>query len=151
MKKFKELRKEQKGFTLIEVIVVLVIIAIMAALLIPSLAGYIDKAKSDTMKSDASACVKAAQTIGSEVYLQDKSVVGKVTITSLTKAEELSKIPGAVKELAEVKGTVSKVTFNAANGKVTALTYTNNGKSISYEVDKGYGEVKVEEETTTAE
>lgn len=147
MKKFKELRKEQKGFTLIEVIVVLVIIAIMAALLIPSLAGYIDKAKSDTMKSDASACVKAAQTIGSEVYLQDKSVVGKVTITSLTKAEELSKIPGAVQELAEVKGTVSGLTYDT-NGKVTGLTYTNNGKSISYTAANGYGEVG--EEATTA-
>ncbi len=147
MKKFKELRKEQKGFTLIEVIVVLVIIAIMAALLIPSLAGYIDKAKSDTMKSDASACVKAAQTIGSEVYLQDKSVVGKVTITSLTKEEELNKILGAVQELAEVKGKVSGLTYDTKNGKVTALTYTNNGKSISYKVDTGYGEV--EEETTT--
>lgn len=141
MKKFKELRKDQKGFTLIEVIVVLVIIAIMAALLIPSLAGYIDKAKSDTMKSDASACVKAAQTIGSEVYLQDKSVVGDVTITSFTSTD----IPAAVEELAEVKkGTVSEVKFNAANGKVTGLTYTNNGKSISYTEDAGY------EEATTA-
>ena len=142
MKKFKELRKDQKGFTLIEVIVVLVIIAIMAALLIPSLAGYIDKAKSDTMKSDASACVKAAQTIGSEVYLQDKSVVGKYKIESFTSKD----IPEAVQELAEVKGTVS-VTYDK-NGKVTALKYTYKGKSISYTLDKGYGEV--EEETTTA-
>ena len=35
----------KKGFTLVELIVVLVILAILAALLIPTLTGYIDRAK----------------------------------------------------------------------------------------------------------
>ena len=34
--------KNKKGFTLVEVIVVLVILAILAAILIPSLTGWID-------------------------------------------------------------------------------------------------------------
>ena len=37
--------KKDKGFTLVELIVVLVILAILAALLIPALLGYIDKAR----------------------------------------------------------------------------------------------------------
>ena len=34
----------KKGFTLVEVIVVLVILAILAAILVPSMVGWIDKA-----------------------------------------------------------------------------------------------------------
>ena len=38
-------RSRKGGFTLVELIVVLVILAILAALLIPTLTGYINKAK----------------------------------------------------------------------------------------------------------
>ena len=40
-----KLSKNKRGFTLVELIVVLVILAVLAALLVPSLTGYIDKAK----------------------------------------------------------------------------------------------------------
>ena len=38
-------RRGKKGFTLVELLVVLVVLAIMAAILVPSLTGYIRTAK----------------------------------------------------------------------------------------------------------
>lgn len=46
-------KKNRKGFSLVELIVVLVIMAILAAALIPSLMGYIRKPKSRMFRVNA--------------------------------------------------------------------------------------------------
>jgi type II secretory pathway pseudopilin PulG len=50
----------------VELIVVIVIIGILAAVAVPSLVGYIDKARDDTAKIEGSAIVRALQGIMSE-------------------------------------------------------------------------------------
>lgn len=64
---FKKL-KAKKGFTLVELIVVLVILAILAALLVPSLTGYIDKAKEEQLTSQTCMVLMAAN---SELAIAD--------------------------------------------------------------------------------
>lgn len=54
--------KKNKGFTLVELIVVVVILAILAAILVPALLGYIDKAKKQKDLLRAKNCLTAAQT-----------------------------------------------------------------------------------------
>lgn len=56
------------GFTLVELIVVLVILAILAALLIPALSGYIDKSRERAIIAATRQCVTAGQTLMSENY-----------------------------------------------------------------------------------
>ena len=59
---------KQKGFTLVELIVVLAILAVLAAIMVPSLTGYIDKAKNTQLLSIARSVYTAAQIEVSEAY-----------------------------------------------------------------------------------
>jgi type IV pilus assembly protein PilA len=67
-KKLNDLKKSKKGFTLVELIVVLVILAILAAILVPTLLGYIDKARSEKDYATAQTVRVAAQAVVDEEY-----------------------------------------------------------------------------------
>lgn len=67
--------KLKKGFTLVELIVVLAILAVLAGILVPSLTGYIDKAKKAKSLANARGFLNAAQTVCSELYALDRESV----------------------------------------------------------------------------
>ena len=67
-KKLKKAKENKKGFTLVEIIVVLVIIGILASLMLGALNGYIDKAKEKTLTANTRSIYLAAQTVASEQY-----------------------------------------------------------------------------------
>ena len=58
----------KRGFTLVELIVVLVILVVLAALLVPSLTGYIGKAKKQAVITEARDVWTASQAALSECY-----------------------------------------------------------------------------------
>ena len=63
-------KNKKKGFTLVELIVVLAILAILAAMLVPALTGYIDKANEKKTLATARQYYVAAQTVASEAYAE---------------------------------------------------------------------------------
>lgn len=59
----KNIRNNKKGFTLIEIIVVLIIVGILIAIAVPSVLGYIGKAEDVKHEANARTGFLAAQTI----------------------------------------------------------------------------------------
>lgn len=62
------MKKKEQGFTLIEIIVVLLIIGILLAITIPSIMGYVSKAKDAQLLTEAHSVLLAAKTKGTKLY-----------------------------------------------------------------------------------
>ncbi len=118
-------RLNKKGFTLVEIIVVLVIIAILVAIAAPAMTGYIKDAKEKAVLTEARAALTAVQAQAAQNY-----ATGDVSMDA-TKAD------AAYKTLTgSTKGTVTAATVNSS-GKVTVFTFTLDNKTASITSDGG--------------
>ncbi|WP_343246437.1 prepilin-type N-terminal cleavage/methylation domain-containing protein [Diplocloster hominis] len=144
IQKMRNARENKKGFTLTEMIVVLVIIVILIALLVPTLVGYIDKAKEKSVMAEGKRVLDATQTIVSEAYGLDSTLPGLtkntafyVTGQSSYSAETATDNIGLrVARLSELKNNVTvKITINTEN-KVSELIINDGGKAAKYDGTK---------------
>ncbi|MDD4849168.1 MAG: prepilin-type N-terminal cleavage/methylation domain-containing protein [Gemmiger sp.] len=125
-------RKGSQGFTLVEMIVVLVIIAILVAFLTPTLKAYIDRANQEKVTSQARMWVMALQAEATTAYAAGDLAVSGTWAEAGGTANNSATHYAQLKALAEDKtlktstASTGSSTFAASldkNGNITTLTY----------------------------
>ncbi len=127
MKKTRKYSK--KGFTLVELIVVLVILAVMAAMLVPALTGYIDEARKKKDYNAASEVLTAAQSAVARYYGDTAANAAdpddaETYITTGAGAQ-------MIKDLTGINASVSDVTIDD-NFVITEVTVTLPSGTYTY-------------------
>ena len=143
---FEKIRKmkNQKGFTLVELIVVL---AILAAMLVPALTGYIDKANEEKVIATTRQVVMAAQAEVSEAYASNTLADTKIVINDKAKPSYDPVLAASAKavvagekivKLAEVATAADDTTCTFKNGiKTIEIEYTAKGHVKTVKVTQG--------------
>ena len=76
------MKKNNKGFSLIELIIVIAIMAILVAIIAPNLTKYLGKSKKSTDKKNADEIASQIQTSISDYESQeDAGIVGNITVS----------------------------------------------------------------------
>lgn len=143
LKKMRKKAQNKKGFTLVELIVVIVIILILAAVLVPSMLKYIEKANKANCKSDAATILSQLQadyaaSMASDVTGEDALAAdGTFTIGDVSVAPDTTgtAVPGGGDGVYTVTNDeISRFVYN--NGKYTATwTQGTTGGTGGWEVE----------------
>ena len=143
----KKLRKNDKGFTLVELIVVLVILALLAAILVPALLGYIDKAKKEKNYQAAQEVHTAVQALATESYGKGDA---KPTMT-LAEIKDLAGIDDLEEVIVKWKNTDGNVKTQFQVDEMS-VKFKSDSADVYYTYKKGTDGSKYswQSETTTS-
>lgn len=132
MKKLREKCKNKKGFTMVELIVVIVIILVLAAVLVPSLLKYVEKANQANVKADAATLLSQVQADYAAMQASEQTEVTEIgpidgVIITPNKADPAKGEAGyTVDTAATGYGDIASFIYN--NGKYTASWAKTSGK-----------------------
>ncbi len=128
---------KQNGFTLIEMLIVVIVLGILAAIIVPQIAVSTDDAKLNTLQTNLNGCRKAIELYyyehGSSAYPGDAvptTKPGDVTDIDETFVAQLTRYTDAAGNIANAKTATYKYGPYVKNGKMPSNPYNDKFDAI---------------------
>lgn len=131
LKKMRKRAQNKKGFTLVELIVVIVIILILAAVLVPSLLKYVEKANKANCKADAATILSQLQADYAAGLATE--ITGDSALDNNYKVNEISVTKIDTESAPTSKGAV----YMIADGEISVFIYNNGNYTATWRAKKG--------------
>lgn len=125
IKKMRERLKNQKGMTLIELLAVIVILGIIAAIAIPSIGNIIQNTKIDAVKSDAIQIINAAKMYNSASNVPSDTTVSVADLEGYVDLETKWTGAGVTITFTDGKASYELNAVGTANDGETTVTFTD--------------------------
>ncbi|ARK20447.1 type II secretion system protein [Sporosarcina ureae] len=123
MKKFIQKKLNQKGLTLVELLAVIVILGIIAAIAVPAIGNIITNSKVSALKADGQNAISAAN-----IYFAENTATDNKVTTGVLKDDGYLEDTGG---FGESEATISKGTGEVTTPTITG-TATNGNISVEF-------------------
>lgn len=138
------MKKNNKGFSLVELIIVIAIMAILAGALAPALIKYINKSRRSADISNADTIRTAVQTaMSDEDAMEELMKAGNQTGASVSALEGITTFGDELKSILGDKASITSKYFDKGNEFTVDIDIAGNkvivkagGKQVSPEADK---------------
>ncbi|MBM6860586.1 type II secretion system protein [Clostridium saudiense] len=140
-----KLNKKKKGFTLIELMAVIAIVAILAAVLVPTVSGYITRAKKTALITQVRSAVNAIEVYNSTATSEkiEKTYSLKDLLPRNTNTGATGEKKSFVNQELLAAEDVSKLNLNLTYADLKAINTDENAMNNIFKQAPGEGKDKV--------